>query len=482
MAKSVSRPVILAVVGTSRQMGCLYMGHRRRFSLFQPPNEEPPSTQPFYMPEVPESMDNHLCRIAQMSPQDMESVLGPQRIRSTQIEAAVRMLADYFLVYDAMDRVFLDEQFNREFGGERRAARSDDIIEVDRGLLNSLDSPMLHKAHQSVFKEYGVHNIKDLEHYMETGYGAPQYSVTSPNHAYTALNRYMKKFRPGFFKGLSEQLMSADGVPNLRAFHLIIRQLTLYRYTKPAQMALDCLFLSDIPLSLETLALALKNAECDGDKSRFRRLARILQFSPSTTTDSPRLKDMSSVIRSRPRWLKRTDKQETMLKRFLPQTDRHQPWTMPTDLALLTNLFEGLCTFAYFEEADVVLRQMITHGIPLNGKILRVNFQTAIKLEDSNRARWTFNELKILVRDNSRQKLPLDVFVNAIKAADKTNNKALMTEVTEFVDREVPEGIVDGMATTTPLLNRMSNLENSVKSSLSGAFFGNAVAWKGREL
>lgn len=378
--------------------------------------------------------------LAHSSAGDMDELLGPRRIRSTVVESAVRMIADYFMVYDAMDKVLLDQEFKLEYGStgleaEVEAEETDQeaLVSINQNLLNSLDKPSLQKVHNNFFQDYiptKLGSANFYNNYTQFSAAGPYYSQPGSGEAYKSLLYYMKNLRPEFLSGLSKQLMETKGVPDLDVFHLVIRQLTLYRYSKPAQMALQCLLQSGIPLNAETLSIALKLATSSGDVEHFRQLSRIfdLREPPGLMDTDPLFQNMSQTTPGR--WdFQRKEMDNLLRARFFPSNG---PKMNKKQMGYLyTTIVEGFYKFNWHNYIDIAIRKMIRQGIPLNVSLLTVNFKVAKKTSDPVRARWTWDRL-VELHNTDPSRVDSKAYNIAKLTAQSTNNQRLLDEITAF--------------------------------------------------
>lgn len=156
--------------------------------------------------------------LAHASSREVDEMLGPRRIRSTVVESAVRMIADYFMVYDAMDKVLLDQEFKLEYGStglETEETDQEALVSINQNLLNSLDKPSLEKVHNNFFQDYiptKLGTATFYNNYTQFSAAGPHYSQPGSGEAYKSLLYYMKNLRPEFLSGLSKQLMETKGV------------------------------------------------------------------------------------------------------------------------------------------------------------------------------------------------------------------------------------------------------------------------------
>lgn len=420
--------------------------------------------------------------IAHITSDDMDALLGSKRVRSTVVESAVRMIADYFMVYDAMDKALLNQEFKLEYGSTGQddeptppSAQTtvDPLITINQPLLDTLDKSTLQQVHHRFFQSHLIsklhdpnnddnHNRSNLTKNDEYGYSSPYYSTQSSNQAYARLLNYMKTLRPEFLSGLSKQLMNTKGVPDLDVFHLLIRQLTLYRYSKPAQMALHCLLQSGIQLNATTLSIALKLAASSGDVEHFRRLSRIfdLREPENITSTNPLFQSMSKLEPGD--WNFHRKQIDNLLReRFFPSEA-----PLPTEKQmsyLYTSLIHGFYKFNWYNYIDMTMRKMIRQGLQLNVYILTINFKVAKKTSDRTRARWTWDRLIEL----DPKEVDTESFQTAKRIAKSLSDEVLLRVISEYSIPTNSPATVSSMK-ITPLVKLTStghaNLANKIKN------------------
>lgn len=414
--------------------------------------------------------------LAHASTSDMDELLGPRRIRSTVVESAVRMIADYFMVYDAMDKVLLDQEFKLEYGstgleGEEESDQ-DALVSINQNLLNSLDKPSLQRVHNNFFQDYiptKLGSANFYNNYTQFSTAAPYYSQPGSGEAYKSLLYYMKNLRPEFLSGLSKQLMETKGVPDLDVFHLVIRQLTLYRYSKPAQMALQCLLQSGISLNAETLSIALKLATSNGDVEHFRQLSRIfdLREPPGLIDTNPLFQNMSQTTPGK--WdFQRKEMDNLLRARFFPNSG---PKMNKKQMAYLyTTLVEGFYKLNWHNYIDMAIRKMIRQGIPLNVTLLTVNFKVAKKTSDPVRARWTWDRLVELHNSDPAQ-VDSKAYNMAKLTAQTINDQRLLDQIASFSfskspplssRKRSPHVVLSNNRQKAPPLKKIKNLERDL--------------------
>lgn len=374
----------------------------------------------------------------------IDGLLGKGVMRATRVEAVVRMMADLFAIYDDRDTDFLNKELKYEFGegdeidsGESASSSSNmDEISHEKEeqnlvqYLNSMDDETeINKKLSSTFfgtadqtARWSVNDYIELQ----AGSRALRYQSHNANSASAALYKYLGTYHNDMLKGVGDKLLSSEGIPNLKTFNYLLRRLITFQHTKPAQIALDCLILSEIPLSSQTWSIGIKVAIANGSMTDFLKLARLVDLSQAANkalTDSKNgvLEKISS---NKPApWLSPESGDKNLRQRFFP-SDQLYEGGMP----LINVLIEGFYRFRLHSHLDTVLRYMMNNDMLLNPAILTLNFRAAATSRDSIRATWTWQRTKILLSFDSGL-----VDKHLIKAANSTAQRLKLMDIVEEI-------------------------------------------------
>lgn len=278
-----------------------------------------------------------------MKETELQKRMGPRIQRNVMLEAAVRMLTDHLIMYEAMDQVLNNRRL--ELLGEnleentmheetKDNIRNTDalseytVLGVDESLLKTLDLDTLNRTHNQLTKNYNAINSKKFSQYLNEVLTIPnagprvapyrrertmsrdgwkgsyvkiyqQERLTATaemnkkltlhirDNFYAQGKRYsaFRERQPNFFAGVAEILMTSGALPDLKTFNILIRQFNLYRLSVPAKIVLDALLLSGLHMNNMVYTTALKMAISTNDKEGFMQLAKVFDFNSVTVAD-----------------------------------------------------------------------------------------------------------------------------------------------------------------------------------------------------
>jgi hypothetical protein len=383
---------------------------------------------------------------------DCRHILGPRRVRSTVIEAAVRKIADHLLIFDSIDRELLNHELNAELDTNSDSVEPKEyanlLVNVDRKLLNTLDKATLDKVHGHFLQDFdSTAPRKHLKEYIEeSSYLPSQYRFSNSQAATDRLSHYLRTSKPELLKGLSKKLRSLESLPNLNSFHEIIIQLKNHRYSKPAQLVLDTLYATELQLSPKTLAIALDLAIANSDIDRFSVLARAMDLS-----EPPVNKSLSKYVKGEyyngksvdDYWFERNEIDEKIYRRFVPTEEAASSTstnvgTSASDIEIMNiyiQLLDGFLKFGWYERVDLVLNQYLEKSLEYNSGFFTILFRIAKDTADDVRLLWTWKEVrKALVKQSECEvhkalQVDKDVLTMAIITARSLGNMQLLNEI-----------------------------------------------------
>ncbi|CAN6620996.1 hypothetical protein TRVA0_008S01618 [Trichomonascus vanleenenianus] len=415
--------------------------------------------------------------LAKCERDDMNELLGPERIRSTVIESAVRMMADHFMMYDAMDKVLLNKRLEQEFGtiDSRSSSSSQNVPALSRmnasvlpvmgvstkaveenqimaqlvGMNSELmqsvsNNSLIDEVHDQFRKRYRMQTMKGYQGYqadIEGGYSQafPNYSRDSRN-AYKHLISYLKVERPEFIRGLSHRLMVSDGLPNLDLFNSLIHQLCNHRLYRPAQIALECLLVSDLQLNPRTLSLALHIAIMTSDERLFLKLGRAVHLKGLA---KKQVEIMSSMKPGG--WFSHGNIDHVLRQRFYMILTHHttqsaEKSSLEDARAVYERLAEGIKKFQLYEHMDNLLAQMMSLKMQ-SAKVLIINNSIAAKTNDKVRGQWNFAAIswyiksidgKLRAGDKAATREAEDLLFSAEKMAIELKDDATLAKIKQL--------------------------------------------------
>lgn len=268
--------------------------------------------------------------------------VGPKVQRNVALEAAVRMLCDHLIIYEAMDHVLnsrrlelLSETSETKHTYEKQALdpfrdqslNQFEVLGVNESLLKALDMETLNQAHTHMSKVYNAIGLKTFSHYLNevltVSHSGPQrkpyiqqkttqkgwfgsYTNVYQQDQFTAVKDMNKKLlhhlknnfriqgskyggvsdrRPDFLAEIAYILMTSEALPDLKTFNMLIRQFNLYRLAVPARMAFEALLCSELPMNNMIYTSALTLAISTSDKEGFMQLAKVFDFNSIEVPD-----------------------------------------------------------------------------------------------------------------------------------------------------------------------------------------------------
>lgn len=354
-------------------------------------------------------------QLCQLGPEDLDSTLGPKRIRKTKTEATMHMLADHLRVFGEIDKELMDLQLNRSFGeddtsnsnindsshSKSQPSSSSSLIKVDAEKLDLLQTKDVQNLQDELYLRYNnmpdTKKFKDWENVSIFTASKPQ--SNSQKHLFSTLQEIDSKG----LDTIAEELKSLDNHKKVtrHTFHFLIRKLLKMRYTKPAQAALNCLLLSDLKLSPESLLLALTLARANGDIKRFIQLTRVF---PSLCDVKNKMDDIMSSYEMGG-WYDKSGIDTKLYERFFHNYSNQQLQnTLGPSFGVLAM---GMYKFRWYDEIDRVLTAMRLLDIKFDAIVLTANLLTAVKTKDNLRFNWTIKQVEQLpsaIKNNERLK------------------------------------------------------------------------------
>lgn len=373
----------------------------------------------------------------------IDDLLGKGVMRATRVEAVVRMMADMFAIYDDRDTDFLNKELKYEFGegddidnGESGPSSSN-MSEISHGkeenlvqYLNSMDdeTAINKKLSSTFFGEADQTARLSVNDYIElqAGSRALRYQSHNANSASATLYKYLGTYHNDMLKGVGDKLISSEGIPNLKTFNYLLRRLINFQHTKPAQLALDCLILSEIPLSPQTWSIGIKVAIANGSMVDFLKLARLVDLSQTANRALADWKSgtLEEISTNKPiLWMPFENGDKQLRQRFF-SSDHLYEGGMP----LFNVLIEGFYRFRLHSHLDTVLRYIMNNDMLLNPAILTLNFRAAATSRDTTRATWTWQRTKMLLSVD-----PGLVDRHLIKAASSTAQRLRLKDLIEEI-------------------------------------------------
>lgn len=297
-----------------------------------------------YVPEHTNYLD------ADLSDQE---IFGVPRVESTRLQAAARRIAEYFMVYDAIDQTLLEHEAQLDFGD----GHSPSIVEVDAAELGKLDRENVSDVRQYLFNSYQLEKRGQLSDFIEDSERMPQQGLLPREEVQARLDRLLRQSDPK----LSEvaRLLAGRGVPNLSMLNKMMKSLLDRGYYQPCQVVLDSLLMSRATLNMQTLAIALSLATLGAKKTVFYSYALVAM--PDSTTDS--------VLAS-----------------------RFGDVSTPSE-ELIESLAFGFAKFQDAKSLDKVLEWANQKNV-LSLRTLRTNMRAALQWQDAKRAERTLGILR----------------------------------------------------------------------------------------
>lgn len=281
-----------------------------------------------------------------------QEMFGIPRVESTRLQAAARRIAEYFMVYDAIDQTLLEHEAQLDFGDGDTAS----IVDVDAAELGKLDRENVSGVRQYLFNSYQLQKRGQLSDFIEDLERIPQQGLLPREEVQARLDHLLRQSDPN----LSEvaKLLAGKGVPNLSMLNKMMKSLLDRGYYQPCQVVLDSLLMSRETLNMQTLAIALSLATLGAKKTVFYSYALVAM--PDSATDSALASRFGDI-------------------------------SAPSE-ELIESLAFGFAKFQDAENLDRVLDWAKLHNV-LSLRALRTNMRAALQWQDEPRANKTISIL-----------------------------------------------------------------------------------------
>lgn len=385
------------------------------------------------------SNDELFYAIGTADEQQMDAILGRGTLRSSNLEAAVRRLADGFHIYDTIDKFLLSDELKQFEDSHKRGDIKNDSI--DTAADHQVSDNLLHRAHNYFFKEYNIGSLPPNDNYAayeELDYSIPVYSLETQRQIYQRLADYVKNYLSGdpqrtFLSELGHILQEASQMPALEVFYKAMNDLLERGYLRPAEMVLDCLVAANVPLDHHIYALGLRVLAYNESVDRFKQMAKLLPLK-DTHHLSPVFKGMSRYWTRDPvEWFPSTNYYTSLAKRFSTSPGR----TSSSNYQNVTNsLADGLYYLGMHNQLDLCLREAYVDQNKLAVPLIDINFKAARQSKDAHRAQWTWERFKELKLGNQALKSIQGgklFYIRAFTAAQKSGNDDLYRDMKAFV-------------------------------------------------
>lgn len=366
---------------------------------------------------------------------NLDTILGRPVFRSTRLEAAVRRLADNLMIYDTIDKFLLSDEF-KQFDDPNKSELSPVI--VDHDLLQSTDKSLLSKAHTYFIKEYNSSSLNHSQYattISDLDYALPIYSQSSKENMHNRLGTYVQKYlnRDSFLPGLCDLILESTARQDIKLFSRIIVILLASGYVKPAEMTLDCIIASNLPMDRHMYYLAIRTLVRNSSKQRFIEVARLLNLQDNNY-NNPRFTSMSQEwVRGQSTWFPSTPYYKNLAERFFGSGS-------PELCDAVDSICEGLYRFSMHQELDLCLREFIMKSGILPISILLINFKVARRNKDGLRSSWTWDQFLLYFDEKPKERLEKLkgerlFFVLAYEAALASNTTELCTKIVQFTKK-----------------------------------------------
>lgn len=465
-------------VGATARLGRLAWVSARRICVppTRPGSRRPLSTYNGLEPTPePKDIDEFMRDLANTSEEELDNIIGKRVHHSFELQAAAIKMADYFLLYDALDQKILEQELKLRAGNEKDELADDDnepdsadmsgpelqdgLLDVDQQLLDTLGVGQLKRVQAKIFREWEV-DPAELGKYRDQiplGNDTERSVVSNlkDNNAFKQLLEYTQNNERGLLKKLGLQLITNSADMSLAQMHLIIRQLNLYRYSKPAELALDCLLSSDCPLSLETLVIALKLALSTGNEARFMRYASLVDLNDPEYVKNFDKAAMSSIKPGSWPRQRIDDELKGLMQRFAVGSDAKNVHKYYAHVYGV--LMEGFFKFQKFRYVDLAIRRILKAEVPLEAIVFTLNFKVAGLTRDPVRLDWTWRKLVectelYLANGTFETLLDRQTFEVALVAARRLGQPDLVAQFEKFIDEVVPKSLHMAFPRRAPLV------------------------------
>lgn len=322
-------------------------------------------------------------------------VLGPPKIESTRLQAALRRITEKFIVYDAIDQAILEREAYLNFGPSRalpdhnQPDHQDSTpapIQVKDTALVAANPKELTKLREMIYKEK-IFPETELQDYVQEASITP--NSVSLNLPQVNLKKLLKKSNKA---ELIRDLMKyfAQSSAKLPELVQILRELLDRKLVGPAQVIVDSLLMSREKLDLRVFNIALETARLQNDRKKFMNLAELVPL-PLIPVPAPY---GSRILLSKERHFNRGWDYKVggeLWYRFVDRTILVEQ--NPNFAEMLVSLAKGYQKYKDAERLDRVMWWASSTGC-FNTLLAAVNLQFADHNLDEQRAKWTIDAIK----------------------------------------------------------------------------------------